>query len=80
MSSELEPRVRQIVADVLQKDPSEVPPDAGIDRLAGWDSMNQLSIVVAIEEEFGRSIPPGDVARLSSISALVEFLRRESPG
>jgi|ERR1700722_6516593 acyl carrier protein len=44
--------------------------------LAQWDSVAHLQLVVAIEDEFGIELGPGDVIGLQSYTGAVAILRR----
>ena len=46
-------RLKQLVAEVLKVPPDEISADSGLQVTPGWDSMAHVSILVAIEREFG---------------------------
>jgi len=69
----------EIVARVLRLEVSEVGPDGRMDVTPKWDSLAQLSILTAIEQECGVSIEPEDAVELTSVPALAEFLEKVSP-
>jgi acyl carrier protein len=49
---EIEELVRTILADVLGLDPSEVDDTTSPDTVKAWDSLQHLTIVLSLEEEF----------------------------
>ena len=49
-------RVLTIAADVFQVDESTLGPGSSPDTIESWDSLHHLSFVVALEQEFGRSL------------------------
>jgi acyl carrier protein len=44
---------------------------------AGWDSLFQLNLVVAIEQEFGLIVPDDDAIELGSFTAAVRLVLNE---
>lgn len=64
--------VKSLVADVLQLDLQDVGDDAALDRTPGWDSLQQLSIMMAAQEEFGRTFSPDELASLTSVKLIAQ--------
>jgi len=40
-----------------------------------WDSMNQLNLVVELEMEFGVSLEPEEIARMTNYMEVVQILK-----
>lgn len=53
MSLETEDRVRSVLADVFGLDKGAIDSHTSKDTVQGWDSLQQLTVVLALEEEFG---------------------------
>lgn len=64
-------RVRGIMADLLQVDQAALIPESSRDSIGGWDSANHLTLILALEEEFGVSF---DVAEIESMFSLQDIL------
>jgi acyl carrier protein len=45
----------------------ELTPDSGPGTVEGWDSLQQLNLVLAIEQEFELQLGPEDIERLGNI-------------
>lgn len=45
----------EILAEILETKASDIAPDDNLDKFSSWDSMAALSLIVALEENFGRS-------------------------
>lgn len=43
--------------------------------LGSWDSIRQVDIVLSVEDAFGIGLTTAEIAKLSSVGALVEILR-----
>jgi acyl carrier protein len=61
-----EDRLKRIVADVLEVEPDAVGPDFSMDNVEQWDSLRHLTLVLAIEDEFGISVPDEEAANITS--------------
>ena len=64
-------KVRQIIADITHNNVSSVITKSSSQNLNGWDSVAQINIIVAIEEEFGITFDPEDIHTLDSIEKIV---------
>ena len=47
---------------------------ADMDSVEAWDSLASVNLLVAVEEEFGLTIPPDEYDHLSSFSGFYEVL------
>lgn len=72
-------KLRQVVGAVLEIDPAGVGPETSTDTVAGWDSLKQMRLVIAIEEAFGITIPDEDVVTMTSYP-LIELIVKEQSG
>ena len=64
MNDGLEQRVREILADILGIDITQINDSTAFDRTPGWDSANHINLVVALEEEFSIAL---DVTEIDSM-------------
>lgn len=67
-------RIRLIVSDVLEIDPKRVQEGSQQADLAEWDSLAQLRLVTALEQEFGVRPTMREIAELTSIPAIARYL------
>lgn len=68
-------KVLSIAADVFQVEESSLGPASSPDTVESWDSLHHLSLVVALEQEFGVQISPEEIEELLTIeltAALME--------
>lgn len=63
-------RARELVADALGLELSEVPEDGTMESVEAWDSLQHLSVITAIEADFAITLSPEQVASLQSVSAI----------
>lgn len=64
-------KVRQIIADITHNDPASVTAKANSQNLEGWDSVAQINIIVAVEDEFGVTFDAEDIHTLNSVEKIV---------
>lgn len=67
-------RLRAIIADKLDRDPSELRAEMSFVRDLGADSLDTVEIMMAIEEEFQIEIPDEDVEAMQTIGDAEVFL------
>ncbi|MGH2868926.1 MAG: acyl carrier protein [Solirubrobacteraceae bacterium] len=68
-------RVRAIMADVFDVDPSELPDPVTSADLEQWDSLAHLSLMLELETEFGIEIASDAMGELLSLEAIVSYLQ-----
>ena len=51
-SEEIEERIRRVLSEVLDLDPSDVSADTSKETVQAWSSLQHLTVVLALEEEF----------------------------
>jgi acyl carrier protein len=48
--------------------------DLSIDSVPGWDSMAHVGLILALQKEFGVSIPPIDALELTSVKNIIKYI------
>lgn len=74
MSSVFE-RVKKIVVERLGVDDDQVTPDASFTENLGADSLDQVELVMALEQEFNIEIPDEESERIQKISDAVNYIQ-----
>jgi acyl carrier protein len=69
------PRLRRIVADVFGLDPQSVTGATSVDNVQGWDSLQHLNLIIALEAEFRVSFTPEEIAELTSVEIIALTLK-----
>ena len=74
-------RLQPIFRDILDPD-LEVTEDLDASKVPQWDSLNHISLVVAIESEFGVELTAEELATLRNVGDMVKLLevKTESRG
>jgi acyl carrier protein len=66
--------IRSIVRAVRHDDAIEVTPDTRFDDLAGWDSIDLVSVVVEVECSYNLTFEPSEIEGLATINDLSEMI------
>jgi acyl carrier protein len=67
-------RLRAIIAQKLDRDPSELRADMSFVHDLGADSLDTIEIMMALEEEFQIEIPDADVEAMQTVGDAEAFL------
>ena len=51
--NQIEQRIRNVLASVFSIDVENIPDNCSYGSFEQWDSLSQMNLVVALEEEFG---------------------------
>ena len=74
---ELEKRVLTVVCEVLALDADQPTLDSSISEDLGADSLDKLSLFMALEDEFGGRIRHEDAERISTLLEVVQYVREQ---
>jgi acyl carrier protein len=61
-----EDALREVMATVLRVPADSIGPDSSMDTVPGWDSLRHLTLVLALEDEFGVQIPDEEAGSITS--------------
>ena len=78
--SSIEERVRKIIVEQLGVKEDQVTPEAKFIEDLGADSLDTVELVMAFEEEFGAEIPDEDAEKLTSVGAVIDYLKSKGLG
>lgn len=69
--------VKRIMADILNIDPHSIRDGSEMETIEQWDSGNHVSLVLALEEEFGVSFDVPEIEAMTSFAAIVSTLEKK---
>ena len=73
----LNDKVIEIIVEQLGVDADQVKPEASFTEDLGADSLDTVELVMAFEEEFGAEIPNTDAEKLTSVDAVISYLKEK---
>ena len=76
----LEDKVRDIIVEQLGVNSEQVTPEASFIEDLGADSLDTVELVMAFEEEFGAEIPDEEAEKLTTVGAVISYLKEKGFG
>ena len=73
--SEMESKVKQIIAEKLGVSEDKVNPQASFVDDLGADSLDQVELIMAFEDAFDVEIPDEDAEKLKTVNDAIEYLQ-----
>ncbi|MBT3296615.1 MAG: acyl carrier protein [Verrucomicrobia bacterium] len=73
----LEEKVKEIIVEQLGVNADQVTGEASFIEDLGADSLDTVELVMAFEEEFGAEIPDEDAEKLTSVGAVISYLKEK---
>jgi acyl carrier protein len=70
----MDDRIKDILVDILDVDRNQVRDDFGPANTASWDSINNLRLITAIEEEFQIKLTMDDIKRMTDFGQIKAVL------
>ena len=71
-------KVKKIVVEQLGVSEDQVTPEAKFIEGLGADSLDQVELVMALEEEFGSEIPDEDAEKLTTVGDAIKYVEGKS--
>lgn len=71
----IEPRVRAVLSEVFGLVPDDVGPDTSKDTVEGWDSLQHLTVILSLEEEFDVHFDDEESMSLVTFPLIIEIVR-----
>jgi acyl carrier protein len=70
----IDKRVREIVAEQLERDVNEVKNEASFIDDLGADSLDIVELVMKMEEEFGIEIPDEEAEKIKTVNDVIQYI------
>lgn len=74
----MESQVKDIIARVLNVDPSVITDGLSSGDIPEWDSVGNLAIISTIEQEMGIEFPLEDLFDLTSVQSIINIVNQLS--
>ena len=73
-------RIRGIASDVLAVSPTDLSPESGPESIENWDSVQHLSLVLAIEQQFDLQFEPEEIDGMKTLGGIAATVERKQNG
>lgn len=74
----MENKIKDIIASVLDIEKESLSLDSGINNTPGWDSLKQMIIISAIEEELNLSFTEEEIILLDTIKKIKDAVNNNA--
>ena len=71
-------KVKNVIVEQLGVSEDEITKEASFSEDLGADSLDQVELVMALEEEFGTEIADEEAEKLTTVGKTVEFITTNS--
>ena len=72
--SSIEEKVKEIICEQLDVDEKDVVPEASFVDDLGADSLDQVELIMAMEEEFDLSIPDEEAEKIVTVQDAINYI------
>ncbi|MCF8062771.1 MAG: acyl carrier protein [Deltaproteobacteria bacterium] len=73
---DIEAKVKSIICEQLNVAEEDVVSEASFVDDLGADSLDQVELIMAMEEEFDLSIPDEDAEKIATVQDVVEYIKK----
>lgn len=74
--SAVEDKIRKIICEQLDVPEKDVVPEASFVDDLGADSLDQVELIMAMEEEFDVSIPDEDAEKIGTVQDAINYIEK----
>jgi acyl carrier protein len=74
--SVVEEKVKKIICEQLNVSEEDVVPEASFVDDLGADSLDQVELIMAMEEEFDISIPDEDAEKIAAVQDAIDYVKK----
>ena len=78
MSEELMQKITKVVVDKLGVAEDKVKPEAAFAEDLGADSLDQVELVMALEDEFDIEIPDEEAEKLKKVGDVIAYVKSKT--
>ncbi|MCH5324078.1 MAG: acyl carrier protein [Eubacterium sp.] len=72
---EIYERLNEVFRDVFDDDELEVEEGTTADDIDDWDSLSHITLISAVEDEFGIRFKMGEVSSMKNVGEMVEIIK-----
>ena len=76
--SEHEPKMKQIIAEKLGVSEDKVTPQASFVDDLGADSLDQVELIMALEDDFNIEIPDEDAEKIRTVKDALDYIEAKA--
>jgi acyl carrier protein len=75
MTDSLRVQILKVASDVLEVPVEQLADESSAENLKNWDSIQHLTMVLALEQKLGIRFEPEEIESMTSLRAIEEIVR-----
>lgn len=72
----MEEKIIELIADKLCKKKDQITLSSRLVEDLGADSLDVVELIMSFEDEFGVSLPDEEIAKMKTVSDIVEYIKK----
>lgn len=64
-----------LLEEAFEADEGTLKPEMELDAIDGYDSMTRLSLIVMVEEEFGKKLSGEDIKKFKTVKDILDVMQ-----
>lgn len=73
----IEERIKQVMSDVFELEPSQINDESSPDTIESWDSLRGMNLITSLEEEFGIQFSDEEMLELLNYRLILEVIKNK---
>ena len=73
--NEIFARLNEVFRDVFDDDSIVVKPATTADDIEDWDSLEHITLISAVEKEFGMKFKMGEISSMKNVGEMVDIIK-----
>ena len=65
-----------LLEDIFEIDPGQLKEETVLDGLENWDSMTKLSLIVLMDDKFGKKVAGKEIEGLKTVRDILEIMTK----
>ena len=78
MAKSIAERLNEVFRDVFDDDSICVSRNTVASDIDGWDSLEHITLISAVEDEFGMRFTMGEVSTMKNVGEMMDILQRRA--
>jgi len=70
-------KVKEVMSGLFKISKADIPDDAELGKVSGWDSLGHVSFLMALGKEFSFDVNPGTLTELTSLPSILAFIENQ---
>jgi acyl carrier protein len=72
---DVQKRIIELIAEQLERDPSEITPEMSFADDLGADSLDLVELIMTVEEEFNIEIPDDEAEKIKFVKDAIDYVK-----